>query len=152
MRFVIQIVDNAHVDVEGKTVGKIDKGYLVLAGVGEGDTKEIADKMVAKLLNLRIFKDENDKINLSIKDVGGQVLMISQFTLYADCKRGNRPNFISAAAPDEANDLFEYTVAKIREEIPTVETGVFGAHMSVSLVNDGPFTVILDSATICSSR
>ncbi|SCW40283.1 D-tyrosyl-tRNA(Tyr) deacylase [Ruminococcaceae bacterium YRB3002] len=148
MRFVIQIVDNAHVDVEGATVGRIDKGYLVLAGMCEGDTRSVADKMVAKLLNLRIFKDETDRINLSVKDVGGQILLVSQFTLYADTRKGNRPNFISCMAPDEANELFEYVVERVRSEVEVVETGVFGAHMSVGLVNDGPFTVILDSADL----
>ena len=145
MRFVIQVVDNAKVDVDGKTVGSIDRGYLVLAGIGQGDTEEIADRMVRKLIQLRIFKDENGKTNLSVKDVGGQILMISQFTLYADMRRGNRPNFLSAAAPDEASRLFDHIVDLVRQEIDVVETGEFGAHMIVSLVNNGPFTVILDS-------
>ena len=148
MRFVIQIAENAKVDVDGKTVGAIDHGYVILAGVGEGDNKEIADKLIRKLLNLRIFKDENGKTNLSIRDVDGQILIISQFTLYADCRRGNRPSFTNCAAPDEARDLFDYTVEKIREEIKVVETGVFGAHMKVTLTNEGPFTVILDSANL----
>ncbi len=148
MRFVIQVVDNASVDVEGKTVGRIDKGFLVLTGIGAGDNEAVADKMISKLTQLRIFKDENGKINLSIKDVGGQLLMISQFTLYADCRRGNRPNFINAAPPDEACSLFDYTVGRLREEIEVVETGEFGAHMIVSLVNNGPFTIILDSADL----
>jgi len=145
MRFVIQVVDNAKVEVDGKTIGSVDKGYLVLAGVGQGDTKEIADKMVKKLVQLRIFKDGNGKTNLSVKDVGGQILMISQFTLYADMRKGNRPNFLNAAAPDEASALFDYIVDSVRQEIDVVETGEFGAHMIVSLVNNGPFTVILDS-------
>ena len=145
MRFVIQVVDNAKVEVDGKTIGSVDKGYLVLAGVGQGDTKEIADKMVKKLVQLRIFKDENGKTNLSVKDVGGQILMISQFTLYADMRKGNRPNFLNAAAPDEASALFDYIVDSVKQEIDVVETGEFGAHMIVSLVNNGPFTVILDS-------
>ena len=145
MRFVIQVVDNAKVDVDGKTVGSIDRGYLVLAGIGQGDTEEIADRMVRKLIQLRIFKDENGKTNLSVKDVGGQILMISQFTLYADMRRGNRPNFLNAAAPDEASRLFDHIVDLVRQEIDVVETGEFGAHMIVSLVNNGPFTVILDS-------
>lgn len=145
MRFVIQVVDNARVDVDGKTVGSIDRGYLVLAGIGQGDTEEIADRMVRKLIQLRIFKDENGKTNLSVKDVGGQILMISQFTLYADMRRGNRPNFLNAAAPEEASRLFDHIVDLVRQEIDVVETGEFGAHMIVSLVNNGPFTVILDS-------
>jgi len=145
MRFVIQVVDNAKVDVDGKTVGSIERGYLVLAGIGQGDTEEIADRMVRKLIQLRIFKDENGKTNLSVKDVGGQILMISQFTLYADMRRGNRPNFLNAAAPDEASRLFDHIVDLVRQEIDVVETGEFGAHMIVSLVNNGPFTVILDS-------
>ncbi len=148
MRFVIQIVDRARVDVEGVTSGEIDRGYLVFVGVGEGDSKEIADKMIKKLLGLRIFKDENGKINLSIGDVGGQILLVSQFTLYADCRRGNRPNFIQCAAPDYANELFEYIVSEIDKQGYKTGTGVFGAHMSVSLVNNGPFTVILDSADL----
>lgn len=151
MRFVIQIADEAKVDVEGKTVGKIGQGYLVFVGIGDGDTKEIADKMVKKMMGLRIFKDENDKINLSIKDVGGEILLVSQFTLYADCKKGNRPNFIKSAAPDFAEDLFNYIVDLVKTETEVVETGVFGAHMSVSLVNNGPFTVILDSDEILRS-
>ncbi len=148
MRFVIQVVDNASVDVEGKTIGRIDKGFLVFAGIGTGDNKAVADKMISKLSQLRIFKDENGKINLSVKDVGGQILMISQFTLYADCRKGNRPNFINAAPPDEASGLFDYIVGRLREEIEVVETGEFGAHMIVSLVNNGPFTIILDSADL----
>ena len=151
MRFVIQIADEAKVDVEGKTVGKIGQGYLVFVGIGDGDTKEIADKMVKKMMGLRIFKDENDKINLSIKDVGGEILLVSQFTLYADCKKGNRPNFIKSAAPDVAENLFNYIVDLVKAETEVVETGVFGAHMSVSLVNNGPFTVILDSDEILRS-
>lgn len=145
MRFVIQVVDNAKVEVEGKVVGSIGQGYLVLAGIGQGDTKEIADKMIRKLVQLRIFKDENGKTNLSVKDVGGQILMISQFTLYADMRKGNRPNFINAAAPDDALALFDYIVDNVRQEIDVVQTGEFGAHMIVSLVNNGPFTVVLDS-------
>lgn len=151
MRFVIQIADEARVDVEGKTVGKIGQGYLVFVGIGEGDTKEIADKMIKKMIGLRIFKDENDKINLSIKDVSGEMLLVSQFTLYADCKKGNRPNFIKSASPDIAEGLFNYIVDQVKSEIEVVETGVFGAHMSVSLVNNGPFTIVLDSDEILRS-
>ena len=145
MRFVIQVVDNAKVEVDGKVIGSVDQGYLVLAGIGQGDTKEIADKMVKKLVQLRIFKDENGKTNLSVKDVGGQILMISQFTLYADMRKGNRPNFMNAATPDEASALFDYIVEQVRQDIEVVETGEFGAHKIVSLVNNGPFTVVLDS-------
>ena len=148
MRFVIQIVDEASVSVDGSVCGAIGKGYCIFAGVGEGDTRETADKMIRKLLGLRIFKDDEGKINLSIRDVGGSILMISQFTLYADCRKGNRPNFIRCAPPEEASALFDYCVEKLREEISVVETGVFGAHMSVALTNDGPFTVILDSADL----
>ena len=145
MRFVIQVVDNAKVEVDGKVIGSVNRGYLVLAGIGQGDTKDIADKMVKKLVQLRIFKDENGKTNLSVKDVGGQILMISQFTLYADMRKGNRPNFMNAAAPDEASALFDYIVEQVKQDIEVVETGEFGAHMIVSLVNNGPFTVVLDS-------
>ncbi len=148
MRFVIQIVDKAQVSVDGSVCGSIKQGYCIFAGVGSGDTKETADKMVRKMLGLRIFKDDEGKINRSIRDVEGEILMISQFTLYADSRKGNRPNFINCAPPDEASALFDYTVEKIREEIPRVETGVFGAHMSVALTNDGPFTIILDSADL----
>ena len=145
MRFVIQVVENSKVDVDGKTVGSIGKGFMVLIGVSQTDTKEIADKMIKKLLGLRIFKDDNDKTNLSLENVGGQLLLISQFTLYADCKKGNRPSFINAGGPEMANELYEYIIAKCKETVPVVETGIFGAEMKVSLVNDGPFTILLDS-------
>ena len=145
MRFVIQIADEAKVDVEGKTVGKIGQGYLVFVGIGDGDTKEIADKMVKKMMGLRIFKDENDKINLSIKDVGGEILLVSQFTLYADCKKGYRPSFTNAGPPDMANELYEYILSACKEYVPVVEHGSFGADMKVELLNDGPFTIVLDS-------
>lgn len=145
MRFVIQVVENSKVDVDGKTVGSIGKGFMVLIGVSQTDTKEIADKMIKKLLGLRIFKDENDKTNLSLENVGGQLLLISQFTLYADCRKGNRPSFINAGGPEMANELYEYIIAKCKETVPVVETGIFGAEMKVSLVNDGPFTILLDS-------
>ena len=144
MRFVIQRVNEASVAVDGNTIGKIGKGFLVLIGVSDSDTKEIADKMVKKLLGLRIFDDENDKINLSLSDVGGELLLISQFTLYANCKKGYRPSFIEAGAPDMANEMYEYIVSKCAE-VFHVETGEFGADMKVSLLNDGPFTIILDS-------
>ena len=148
MKFVIQRVNEASVAVDGNVIGKIGKGFLVLIGVCDSDTKEIADKMVKKLLGLRIFDDENDKINLSLTDVGGELLLISQFTLYANCKKGYRPSFIEAGAPDMANEMYEYIIEKCREQFH-VETGEFGAYMKVSLQNDGPFTIVLDSAEIC---
>ena len=144
MRLVIQRVTDANVKVEGKVVGKIEKGYVVLLGVGPNDTTSDAEYLVQKLVKLRVFTDENDKMNLSIKDVKGEVLVISQFTLYADCSGGNRPSFINAAKPDKANELYEYFVEKCREQQVKVETGVFGADMKVSLVNDGPVTIILE--------
>lgn len=145
MRFVVQVVSEANVKIDGKIKGSIGKGFMVLIGVGKEDNDAIADKMVNKLLGLRIFPDENDKTNLSLADVNGELLMISQFTLYADCKKGNRPSFIRAGAPDEANRLYEYIVDKCRQKVPKVDTGEFGAQMQVSLVNEGPFTIILDS-------
>ena len=144
MKFLIQRVTEAKVDIDGETVGKIDKGYLVLIGVGDGDTREIADKFIRKMLALRIFADENGKTNLSIKDVNGALLLVSQFTLYADCHKGNRPTFNGAGNPALASELYEYIVETCRKEIPVVETGRFGADMQVSLVNDGPFTIMLD--------
>lgn len=145
MRFVVQRALEASVAVDGKVIGSIGKGFCVFIGIGEGDTKEIADKLVKKLIGLRIFDDENDKINLALSDVGGELLLISQFTLYADCKKGYRPSFTSAAAPAEANALYEYVVSKCRESGIHVETGSFGADMKVNVHNDGPFTIILDS-------
>jgi len=149
MKFVVQRVNEASVAVDGKVIGQINKGFLVLIGVSDDDTKEIADKMVKKLLGLRIFDDENDKINLSLTDVGGELLLISQFTLYANCKKGYRPSFTDAGAPDMANEMYEYIIDKCRSENYHVETGEFGADMKVSLLNDGPFTIILDSKEIC---
>ena len=146
MRLVIQRVTHAQVTVNGQVVGKIQKGFLVLIGVSQQDTKEIADKYLKKMLGLRIFEDENGKTNLSLKDVDGQLLLISQFTLYANCKKGNRPSFIEAGAPDMANELYEYMVNQAREVVPVVQTGCFGEHMKVTLENDGPFTVILDES------
>jgi len=148
MKFVIQRVQYAQVDVEGVTVGKIDKGLLVLIGVSQNDTKEIADKMVKKLINMRIFEDENGKTNLALADVNGQLLLISQFTLYADCRKGNRPSFTQAGGPDMANELYEYIIDLCSQNISTVQKGVFGAHMKVELLNDGPFTIVLDSAEL----
>ncbi len=148
MRFVIQRVANAEVAVDDKTIGQIKKGYLVLIGISETDTKEIADKMIRKMIGLRIFEDENGKTNLSLSDVNGSLLLISQFTLYANCRKGNRPSFIEAGSPDKANELYEYIIAKCKETVPTVEQGSFGADMKVSLLNDGPFTILLDSETL----
>ena len=142
MRFVIQRVQQADVRVDGETVGAIGKGFLVLIGIAQDDTKEIADRMVKKLCGLRIFEDENGKTNLSLADVGGAMLMISQFTLYADCRKGYRPSFTEAAPGDKANALYEYYVERCRAVCPVVETGVFGAHMDVELINDGPFTIV----------
>lgn len=149
MRFVIQRVQHAEVKVNGETTGSIGKGFLVLIGVAETDTREIADKMIKKLLELRIFEDAEGKTNLDLDAVDGELLLVSQFTLYADCKKGNRPSFIKAGNPDMANELYEYIIAKCRQEIPKVEKGIFGADMKVSLLNDGPFTILLDSDEIC---
>lgn len=145
MKFVIQRVTEASVTVENKTIGAIRKGLLVLIGIANQDTREIADKMVKKLIGLRIFDDAEGKTNLSLKDVDGQLLLISQFTLYADCKKGNRPSFINAGAPDYANELYKYIISECKREVPVVQQGEFGAEMKVSLINDGPFTIVLDS-------
>ena len=144
MKLVLQRVLEASVETEGKKEKKIGKGYLVLFGAGEGDTREDAERLAAKMINLRIFSDENDKINLSLGDVDGQLLIVSQFTLYADCRKGNRPNFIQAAIPELAESLYDYFFFFFFHKVPVVETGIFGADMKVSLVNDGPFTVILE--------
>lgn len=148
MKFVIQRVTEASVTTEGETIGKIEKGFLILIGISDSDTTEIADKLIRKMTGLRIFEDENGKTNLSLSDVNGSLLLISQFTLYANCKKGNRPSFIEAGQPDMANSLYEYIIAKSKEAVPVVQTGSFGAEMKVSLVNDGPFTIILDSAQL----
>lgn len=145
MKFVIQRVTEGSVTVENKIIGQIGKGFVVLIGVGHDDTKEIADKMVKKMVGLRIFEDENGKTNLSLADVNGELLLISQFTLYANCKKGNRPSFTESGAPDLAEELYQYIIAKCKESVPVVQTGSFGADMKVSLVNDGPFTIVLDS-------
>ena len=145
MKFGIQRVSSASVAVDGNMIGKINKGFMVLIGVSNSDTKEIADKMIKKMIGLRIFEDENGKTNLALADVDGSLLLISQFTLYANCKKGNRPSFIEAGAPALAEELYEYIISKCKESIPVVEKGSFGADMKVSLVNDGPFTVVLDS-------
>jgi len=145
MKLVVQRVNNSNVVVEGKTIGEINKGFMVLVGVAPTDTKEIADYLVQKLLNLRVFEDENGKMNLSIKDIDGELLLISQFTLYADCNHGNRPSFTGAAKPDMANELYEYFIEQCKKEnVKKVATGEFGAYMKVSLENDGPVTIILE--------
>lgn len=144
MKIVLQRVASACVKVDGKICGEISNGYLVLLGVGERDTEDDCRRLADKIINLRIFADENDKINLSLGTVGGSLLVVSQFTLYADCRKGNRPNFIQAAKPDEAERLYNYFVDYCRSKGQTVETGVFGADMKVELLNDGPFTVILE--------
>lgn len=146
MKLVVQRVTSASVEVEGRIVGEIGKGYLVLFGAGKGDNEQMCQKLADKLSKLRIFSDENDKINLSLSDVKGDVLVVSQFTLYADCSHGNRPSFVNAAPPDEANALYEYFMKVLSEKIEgRVEKGIFGADMKVSLVNDGPFTVVLEA-------
>ena len=144
MRFVVQRVTHASVTVDSQVIGKIGNGFMVLIGVADTDTREIADKMVKKLLGLRIFEDENGKTNLDIHTVEGELLLISQFTLYANCRHGNRPSFIEAGKPDMANEMYEYIIAKCKEQVP-VEKGEFGADMKVELLNDGPFTILLDS-------
>ena len=138
MRFVIQRVTESEVRVDNEVIGKIGKGFMVLVGVSDSDTKEIADKMIRKMLALRIFEDEQGKTNLSLDTVGGELLLISQFTLYANCKKGNRPSFIEAGAPDMAEEMYEYIIEKCKEQVEVVERGRFGADMKVSLVNDGP--------------
>ncbi len=149
MRFVIQRVSHASVTVDDAVIGSIGKGFLVLIGVADGDTKEMADKLVKKLIGLRIFADAEGKTNLALSDVSGELLLISQFTLYADCRKGNRPSFVKAGAPDFAEEMYNYIVESCKKQLPKVETGSFGAHMHVELENDGPFTVILDSSEIC---
>ena len=148
MRFIIQRVLSSEVSVNHQIVGKINKGYLVLVGICDTDTKEIADKMIQKLIGLRIFEDHEGKTNLDLKTVEGSLLIISQFTLYADCKKGNRPSFIRAGKPDMAKELYEHIIQKCSKEIEHVQHGIFGADMKVSLVNDGPFTIVLDSDDI----
>ena len=144
MKLLVQRVANANVKVDDKIVGKVDKGFLVLCGVTHTDTKETANYLVKKLLNLRVFEDENEKMNLSLKQVNGELLIVSQFTLYADTSSGNRPSFINAAKPDMANELYEYFCSQCAKEGIHVEKGVFGAHMEVSLLNDGPVTIMLE--------
>lgn len=144
MKFLIQRVLEASVKVDGETVGSIGKGLLVFVGAGREDDRAAADKYLKKLLGLRIFEDENGKTNLSLKDVNGELLFVSQFTLYANCKKGNRPSFIEAGDPDTANELYEYIIREAAKSVPIVQHGIFGADMKVHLINDGPFTIILD--------
>lgn len=144
MKFVIQRVSHASVTVDGTVIGKIEKGFLVLIGVGREDTRAEADRLVKKMLGLRIFSDENGKINLSLKDVGGELLLVSQFTLYADCSHGNRPGFTNAGDPKLAEELYEYIIESCKGQVQKVQQGSFGADMKVELVNDGPFTIILE--------
>ncbi len=144
MKLVIQRVSKAKVEVNNETVGKIGQGFLVLFGACQGDTTEQADFLSEKLCNLRVFSDGNDKMNLSIKDIDGELLVVSQFTLYADCRKGNRPSFINAAKPDKANELYEYFIDKCKRTIKNVQKGIFGADMKVTLLNDGPVTIILE--------
>lgn len=145
MKFVIQRVTECSVTVDGQVIGAIRKGFLVLIGAGREDTRENADALIKKMIGLRIFEDENGKTNLSLKDVNGSLLLVSQFTLYANCKKGNRPSFIEAGEPKMAKELYDYIVAECRRQVPIVETGSFGADMKVALVNDGPFTIILEN-------
>lgn len=144
MKLVLQRVAYAKVEVEGKITGEIEKGFLILLGVGQNDTREQADWLANKVCNLRVFRDENDKMNLSLKDINGKLLIISQFTLYADCNKGNRPSFIQAAEPKKAEELYEYFKQKCRELGLEVQAGIFGAHMEVEFLNDGPVTIILE--------
>lgn len=144
MRAVLQRVARASVTVEGEVLGKIGKGFMILLGVENSDTEEITDKMADKICKLRIFEDENGKTNCSLKDVDGELLLVSQFTLYASCRKGNRPSFTQAGDPKKAEELYEYIIKECNKEIDVVQTGIFGAHMEVALINDGPFTVVLE--------
>ena len=145
MKFVIQRVTEASCTVDNQIAGETKNGFCVLIGVAETDTRDIADKMIKKMLQMRIFADDQGKTNLSLKDVDGNLLLISQFTLYANCKKGNRPSFIEAGNPELANSLYEYIIEECKKEIPMVQSGIFGADMKISLINDGPFTIVLDS-------
>ncbi len=145
MKFVIQRVTEASVEVDEKIIGEIENGYLVLIGVGQEDTVAEADRLIKKMINLRIFSDENGKTNLSLKDVNGGLLLVSQFTLYANCRHGNRPSFTEAGDPKKAEELYEYIITECRKQIPIVQTGSFGADMKVRLCNDGPFTILLEN-------
>ncbi len=152
MRFLIQRVLNAKCEVEQEVTGQISHGLCVFIGISEQDTKAVADKMIQKLIGMRIFADENGKTNLALREVDGGLLLISQFTLYADCKKGNRPSFTAAGNPALAEELYEYIIAECKKQIANVQTGSFGADMKISLTNDGPFTVLLDSAEIISGK
>ncbi len=152
MRLLVQRVLSGSVSVDGTVVGKVDKGYVVFCGVCDDDTEEVMEKMTTKLLNLRIFEDENGKVNKSIIDVGGEVLLVSQFTLYADCHHGNRPSFILAGEPGHAKEIYEKMAESIRRQGFKCDTGIFGAEMKVELINDGPFTIWLDSEEIVKKR
>ena len=152
MKFVIQRVNHASVTVDGIITGQISKGLLVFIGVGQNDTKETADQFLKKMLGLRIFEDENGKTNRSISDVNGELLLVSQFTLYANCRKGNRPSFTDAGSPQLAEELYEYLISEAKKIVPVVQTGVFGADMKVDLQNDGPFTVILDHTSFASGK
>lgn len=145
MRFVIQRVTHASVTIDGKRQAEIDRGFLVLIGICQTDSLSLADRMVHKLIGMRIFQDQEGKTNLSLKDVDGKLLLVSQFTLYADCRKGNRPSFARAAGPESAEAIYEYIIAQCKKSIPGVEKGIFGADMKVELLNDGPFTIVLDS-------
>ena len=145
MRLVVQRVSEASVEIEGKINGQIKQGFMVLVGITNGDNEEIVDKMINKLINLRIFEDENEKLNLSLMDIKGEILSISQFTLYANCKKGRRPSFVKAGNPQKAEEMYEEFIRVCKEKVPKVEHGVFGADMKVELLNDGPFTIVLDS-------
>ena len=148
MKFVIQRVNYAQVSPGDRILGKIGKGFLVLIGIGKDDTPAIADKFIKKMIQLRIFEDSEGKTNLSLKDVGGEILLVSQFTLYANCRKGNRPSFIEAGDPKEARALYEYIIKKTKEQVPVVEQGEFGAEMKVLLENDGPFTILLEDSQL----
>ncbi|MGN0245042.1 MAG: D-aminoacyl-tRNA deacylase [Lachnospiraceae bacterium] len=148
MKFVIQNVLNASVSVDQKIVGQINQGYVVFIGISNDDNEETANKMIQKMLNLRIFQDENGKTNLSLEQISGDLMLVSQFTLYADCKHGNRPSFIKAGKPEHAQKLYDYIIEQCKLKVPNVQTGIFGADMKVSLINDGPFTIVLDSAEL----
>ena len=152
MRFVVQRVEHASVTVEEKVVGKIGRGFLVLIGIESSDTQELADRMISKLVGLRIFEDESGKTNCNLASVNGALLLVSQFTLYADCHHGNRPSFLRAGGQEMANALYEYIIEACRKQVPVVEHGIFGADMKVDLRNDGPFTILLDSNEIFPSR
>ena len=148
MKFVIQRVTEASVTINGQVTGSIGRGFMVLIGVGKEDTREEADRLIKKMIGLRIFADENGKTNLSLKDVGGSLLLVSQFTLYANCSKGNRPSFVDAGDPRQAEELYDYIVSRCRQQVPDVQTGEFGEEMQVRLCNDGPFTIMLDSDEI----